>query len=300
MRGGKGYSVPQPGGLKGGAERPPGTGSRIERPGEGTLRGGTPPDQRSRRQHDPAEAEHGSPFPHRPSTKHASSQLLLPRFIAAPSEKRAAAPILIAPLHEHVCSCIGTTSRQHEPPPIPSLRAGRTSCPARLRPAPPPQVHPRPTATRAAAPASPSTAMALEVGGCRRRRSSARRRRPSPRLRVGVGVGVGGQVRRFALAFPGGDSSRTPQGGARPRLAAGGCLQQAARRGHRLVGRLRKRATALRALRPCQVRGLGLRLSVTAAPRSLDAFRQHTRPCVPAPDMGSPRRQRSQHGTLSG
>ena len=59
-------------------------------------------------------------------------------------------------------------------------------------------------------------------GGCRRRRSSARRRRPSPRLRVGVGVGVGvgGQVRRFALGFPGRDSSMTSQGDARPRRAA--------------------------------------------------------------------------------
>ena len=52
-RGGQGCSAPQPGGARGGAERHPVTSSRIERPCEGTFRGGTSPDQRSHRQNVP-------------------------------------------------------------------------------------------------------------------------------------------------------------------------------------------------------------------------------------------------------
>ena len=78
-------------GVQGGSGAPTCTSSRIDRPCRGTYRGGTPRDQRSQRQHDPAVDHRFLAFPRCPR---ASVQHLPTDLIPTPTARRAAAPII--------------------------------------------------------------------------------------------------------------------------------------------------------------------------------------------------------------
>ena len=116
MRGGKGCSAPPPGGARGGAERHLVTSSRIERPCEGTFRGGTPLGQRSRRQHDPPpqSAIPGlSPTPDHPARLRSAPPT---RDHPHPDAQARGSQSPIDHPHEHDPCCLSTTRRPHEPP----------------------------------------------------------------------------------------------------------------------------------------------------------------------------------------
>ena len=101
--------------LRGGSGAPTCTCSRIDRPGEGTFRGGTPTVQHSHREHDPAEVMHKpslSPKYGRQSTPPSSTARSAP----SPNLRQAAAKRPTAPLHEHARRCLSATPREHEPP----------------------------------------------------------------------------------------------------------------------------------------------------------------------------------------
>ena len=117
-RGGKGYSVPPPGG-RGGSGAPPVTSSRIVRPCEGTDRGGTSRDQRFRRQHDPADDQR------------------FPAFLLCPSNQHAPRPAL--PLVEVPVPPLGARQPNHpSTPSMSTLPAASAPPPASTSPSPAP------------------------------------------------------------------------------------------------------------------------------------------------------------------
>ena len=117
-RGGKGYSVPPPGG-RGGSGAPPVTSSRIVRPCEGTDRGGTSRDQRFRRQHDPADDQR------------------FPAFLLCPSNQHAPRPAL--PLVEVPVPPLGARQPNHpSTPSMSTLPAASALPPASTSPSPAP------------------------------------------------------------------------------------------------------------------------------------------------------------------
>ena len=119
--------------LRGGSGAPTCTSSWIDRPCRGTFRGGTPLGQRLLRQHDPAEAKHGSALPRGPSAEHASVQRIPPVVIpVAPTSAREPQKSIDS-FDEHAGSA-------------------RTSASTSLRPAPPIRVRPRRSDQRAEAP----------------------------------------------------------------------------------------------------------------------------------------------------